>query len=67
MTAFVRNRNLPFLVEDICKIVFSCSICNVCKARFHKPEPVHIIKTTQPFERLNISLKEPLASVANNK
>ena len=67
MTVFVRERNLPFFVEDICKIAFSCSICNVCKARFHKPEPAHIIKTTQPFERLNISLKEPLPSVANNK
>ena len=67
MTAFVRNRNLPFSAENICKITSSCSICNECKPRFHKPEPAHIIKATQPFERLNIYFKGPLTSVANNK
>ena len=67
MTAFVRNRNLPFSVEDIRKITSLCSICNECKPRFRKPEPAHIIKATQPFERLNIYFKGPLPSVTNNK
>ena len=67
MTAFVRNRNLPFSVEDIRKITSLCSICNECKPRFRKPEPAHIIKATQPFERLNIYFKGPLPLVTNNK
>ena len=67
MTAFVRNRNLPFSVEDIRKMTSSCSICNECKPRFHKPEPAHIIKATQPFERLNLDFKGPLPSATNNK
>ena len=67
MTAFVRNRNLPFSVEDIRKITSSCSICNECKSRFHKPEPAHIIKATQPFERLHINFKGPLPSATNNE
>ena len=67
MTAFVRNRNLPFSVEEIRKITSSCSICNECKLRFHKPQPVYIIKATQPFERLNIDFKGPLPSVTSNK
>ena len=67
MTAFVRNRYLPFSFEDIRKITSLCSICNECKSRFHKPEPAHIIKATQPFERLNLDFKGPLPSVANNK
>ena len=67
ITAFVRNRNLPFSVEDIRKITSSCSICNECKPRFHKSELAHIIKATQPFERLNIDFKGPLPSVTNNK
>ena len=50
MTAFVRNRNLPFSVEDIRKMTSSCFICNECKPRFFKPEPVHLVKATQPFE-----------------
>ena len=67
MTAFLRNRNLPFSVEDIRKITSSCSICNECKSRFHKPEPAHITKATQPFERLNMDVKGPLPLVTNNK
>ena len=67
MTAFVKNRNLPFSVEDICKITYLCSVCDECKPRFHKPELAHTIKATQPFERLNIDFKGPLSSVTNNK
>ena len=63
----MRNRNLPFSVEDIRKMTSSCSICNECKPRFHKPEPAHIIKATQPFERLNLDFKGPLPSATNNK
>ena len=60
VAVFVRNRNLPFSVEDIRKFTSSCSICKECKPRFQKSEPVHIIKATQPFERLNIDFKGPL-------
>ena len=67
MTAFVKNRNLPFSVEDICKITYLCSVCDECKPRFHKPELAHIIKAIQPFERLNIDFKGPLSSVTNSK
>ena len=67
MTAFVRNRNLPFSVEDIRKIISSCTICHKCKLCFNKAEPAHIIKATQPFERLNIDLKGPLPPVTNYK
>ena len=67
MTAFVRNRNLPFSIEDIRKITSSCSICNKCKPWFHKPEPAHIIKATQSFERLNIDFEGPLLPVTHNK
>ena len=52
MTAFVRNRNLPFSVGGICKITTSCSICNECKLRFQKPDPAHIIKA-KPHNHLN--------------
>lgn len=70
MTAFVRNRNFPFPIEDIDKITSSCPIYNECKPRFWKPEPVYSIKATQPFERINIDsidFKGPLPSVTNNK
>ena len=67
MSAFVRNRNLPFSVEDIRQINRNCGTCRKLKPQFHKPRPAHLIKATQPFERLNIDFKGPLPSTSRNK
>ena len=40
-------------------------LCCECKPRYHRPAKSHLIKATQPFERLNIDFKGPLPS--NNK
>ena len=47
---FVKSRNLPYLMEDVKRMIRSCHICAECKPRFHKPDPAHLIKATQPFE-----------------
>lgn len=39
--------------------------CRECKPQYYSPEPSHLVKATQPFERLNIALKGPLPS--NNR
>ena len=65
MSAFVRSRNLPFSV--VRKLTNSCLICNECKPRFHRPDKTHLIKATQPFERLNIDFKGPLPSTSRTK
>ena len=63
---FVRSRNLPYSVEDVKKMTASCSTCAELKPRFHKPEPSHLIKATQPFERLCLDFKGPLPSSTKN-
>ena len=65
MYHFVRVRNLPYSIEEVKKMTNSCPICCECKPRYHRPDKSHLIKATQPFERLNIDFKGPLPS--NNK
>ena len=67
MAHFVKVRNLPFSIEDIRKINSVCKECAEIKPRFYKPVPGHLIKATQPFERLNIDFKGPLPSTNQNK
>ena len=67
MFHFVKSRNLPYSMEDVKRMIRSCHICAECKPQFHKPDPAHLIKATQPFERLNVDFKGPLASNNNNR
>ena len=64
---FVKSKNLPYSVEEVRRVVSSCRICAECKPNFHRPERTHLIKATQPFERLNMDFKGPLPSTDNNK
>ena len=65
MSYFIRVRNLPYSVEEIKRITNACRICCECKPRYHRPAKSHLIKVTQPFEKLNIDFKGPISS--NNK
>ena len=65
LSHFVRVKNLPYSVEDIKRVVASCKICCECKPKFFKPDQSHLIKATQPYERLSLDFKGPLPS--NNK
>lgn len=53
-------------MEDIRKLTASCPICAEVKPRFHRNRGT-LIKSTSPFERLNIDFKGPLHSSTNNK
>ena len=64
---FVRSKNLQFSLDEIKKMTNSCPTCCECKPKFHRPEEAHLIKATQPFERINIDLKGPLPSNNKNK
>ena len=64
---FIKSRNLPYSVEDVRRTVSSCKVCAECRPNFHQPERAHLIKATQPFERLNIDFKGPLPSTDNKK
>ena len=66
MTAFVRNRNLPYSVEDIRSMIKQCDVCQRCKPNFHKPPQDNITKAMKPFERLSIDFKGPIPSATKN-
>ena len=67
MYHFVKCKNLAFSVDDVRRITNECKVCSECKPRFHRPEKTHLIKATQPFERLNIDFKGPLPSRDKNR
>ena len=60
-------KNLPYSINEVCKIVNGCRICAEIKPRFHKPIESHLIKTTPPIESLSIDFKGPLPSSSKNK
>ena len=64
---FVRSKNLPFSLADVKNTVSSCKICAEAKPRFYRPPFAHLVKATQPFERLSIDFKGPLPSSTRNR
>jgi len=63
MFHWIKNKNVPFLIEDIKKLTSSCNVCASVKSRFYKKQEGHLIKATSPFERLNIDFKGPIPSI----
>lgn len=66
MVHFVRNRNLPFSIEEIKRMIANCTVCNELKPKFQTGIKSHLIKATQPFERLSMDFKGPLPSSTRN-
>ena len=64
---FIKMKNLPYSIEEVRKIVNGCRVCAEIKPRFHKLIESHLIKATQPMERLSIDFKGPLPSSYKNK
>jgi len=71
MYHFAKWRNLPYSVEGVRRVTNACRICAECKPKFCKPAKSHLIKATQPFERLNIDLRDrfqaPTRMCINNR
>lgn len=65
---FVRSKNLAYSLQDIKRVISSCSPCAELKPRFFRPpEGHHLIKATQPFERLSVDFKGPIVSSSKNR
>lgn len=67
MYHYVKSKHLDFTLEEVREMVNACHICCEVKPRFMKPPVAHLIKATQPMERLNIDFKGPLPSQSRNK
>ena len=55
-----------YLFQLKISITNSCQIFCECKPRYHQPDRSFLIKSTQPFDRLNIDFKGPLPSSNKN-
>ena len=65
---YVRTKNLPYSLEEICKMTANCDVCKiVVKPRFYKPIETHVIKATQPMEHLCVDFKSPIAGCTKNR
>ena len=64
---FVKQKNLPFSINDVKEACESCRTCAEIKPKFFKPPMGKLVKATQPMERLNIDFKGPLPSASRNK
>ena len=64
---FIREKNLPFSLEEVKRVCSRCNECCNLKPRFFKPPESHIIKATQPFERVSIDFVGPKPSKSPNK
>ena len=51
-------------VSGMCSVFITARICVEHKPKFHLPVQAHMIKATQPFEKLNVDFKGPL--IPNN-
>ena len=64
---FVRVKNLPYSVNEVRNVVAKCKVCSELRPNFYKPEVAHVIKATQPFERLSLDFKGPLPTSSKNR
>ena len=67
MAHYVRTKNLPYSLADIREMTANCKECLEIKPQFVHSDGAHLIKATQPFERLNLDFKGPLPSVSKNR
>ena len=67
MHHFVKSKNLPYSLDEVRKVLNNCRICAEVKPKIFKPVKSHLIKATQPMERLSLDFKGPLPSATKNK
>ena len=63
---FVKTKNLTYTLEEVREMIKACQTCAENKPHFYRPEASHLIKATQPFERLSCDFKGPLPSTNKN-
>ena len=67
MAHFVRSKNLPYSLSEIQQMTSECRECQEMKPQFVQSQGSCLIKSTQPFERLNLHFKGPLLSTTKNR
>ena len=62
----LKQKKLPYSIDDVRKVVNQYSICAEIKPTFYKPPLAQVIKATQPFERLSLNFKGPMPTATKN-
>ncbi len=60
MIHFVRERSLPYSIDEIRKITHDCRVCSKIKPQFFKGGGNELIRAMGPFDRISIDFKGPL-------
>jgi len=56
----IRQKNLPFILEEVRRTSRECKICAELKPRFYRPQEGTLIKATLPWERIAVDFKGPV-------
>ena len=64
---FVKVRNLPYSIEEVMRVWAASAVSARWKPCFYTPEAGHLVKVTQPMERLSIDFKGPIPSTSKNR
>ena len=67
MAHFVQSKNLSYSLLEIRQMTSECRECQKIKPQFVQSQGSCLIKSTQPFERLNLDFKGPLPSTTKNR
>ncbi|XP_014772607.1 uncharacterized protein LOC106870885 [Octopus bimaculoides] len=67
MFHFLKSKNLLFSIEEVMQMTANCNVCCELKSFSYQHSDSHLIKATQPFERLSVDFKRPLPSNSLNK
>ena len=67
LSHYVRQKNLPFSVEDVKNVCRNCVHCLEQKPRFIKRINNSLIRATRPFERISIDFMGPKPSTSKNQ
>ena len=63
---YVRNKNLPYSIEQVRQVTSNCQTCAELKPRYFKSKGT-LISATRPLQRISIDFKGPLTNTSANK
>jgi len=63
---YVRQKNLPFAVQDVKHVCNNCKVCAEIKPCFGKHAGDPMITALHPFDRISIDFKGPLPTASKN-
>jgi hypothetical protein len=68
LTHFIKQKNLPYSVDDVKRVVSNCNECARTKPRFFNAKTNnHLIKALHPMDRLVCDFKGPVKSTTPNR